>query len=104
MSDRLDAIAARAAKEWPQALKELNAGQKRGHWVWWVFPTLAVRGGDINSLRQINGGADLQSAAEATAYIAHPILRPGLLAAFKAADTAFAAADPCVSWVEPLNH
>ena len=100
---RLDAIAVRADSERPQALQELKAGQKRGHWVWWIFPTLAVRGGDANSLRQINGGADFQSAHEAAAYIAHPGLRPGLLDAFEAADAAFTAASdraaPCVAWL-----
>lgn len=98
MDARLDGIAARAERERPQALQELAAGRKRGHWVWWIFPTLAVRGGDINSLRQIEGGADLQSVAEAAAYIAHPGLRPGLLSAMRAADAAFSVAELPGPW------
>ena len=71
MSTRLDQIAAMAASAAPDALKELKAGQKKGHWVWWVFPTIAERGGDMNSAvqRARNGkplgptGADLADAA-----------------------------------------
>ena len=71
------------------ALTELAAGRKRGHWVWWVFPTLAQRGGDANSARQ---HADLMSVDEAEAYASHAELRNGLVASFDAASTAFGAA------------
>ena len=78
--ERLDAMAAKAKPARDQALAELAAGQKRGHWIWWVFPTLAVRGGDMNSALQLRGGgADLISVAEARAYVQHPALRSGLL-------------------------
>ena len=95
---RLDAMAAQAARARPAALRELNAGQKKGHWIWWIFPTLAVRGGDMNSMAQhaANGkplgptGADLASVNEAAAYIAHTGLRNGLLEALTAADRAMA--------------
>jgi len=99
---RLDAIADKAERERPQALLELEAGEKRGHWVWWIFPTLFTRGGDANSAcqRSVSGqklgptGADLVDADEARAYIAHPRLRPGLLDAFRAAELAMAAKQP----------
>ena len=71
------------------ALAELAAGRKRGHWVWWVFPTLARRGGDANSARQ---RADLADVVEAEAYMRHAELRSGLLASFDAASAAFGAA------------
>ena len=71
------------------ALAELAAGRKRGHWVWWVFPTLHQRGGDANSARQ---DADLMSVDEAEAYASHAELRSGLLASFDAASAAFGAA------------
>ena len=98
MSTRLDQIAAMAASAAPDALKELKAGQKKGHWVWWVFPTIAERGGDMNSAvqRARNGkplgptGADLADASEATEYIKHAKLRPLLLASLAAVDNAMA--------------
>lgn len=69
-----------------QALRELAAGHKHGHWIWWAFPTLADRGGDGNSWFT---GADLGSVAEAAAYAAHPVLRARLLDVLRAADAAF---------------
>ena len=76
-SARLDALAAQAARNRPAALKELAAGKKRGHWVWWLFPTIASRGGDMNSVRQRGRGgkrlgptgADLADEYEAVAYL-----------------------------------
>ena len=55
---------------------------------WWAFPTLAERGGDMNSMWT---GADLGSVWEAAAYAAHTELRAGLLAVLRAASSAFAA-------------
>ena len=70
-----------------QALRELKAGKKRGHWIWWSFPTLGSRGGDMNSFWT---GADLRSTAEAAAYASHPELRAGLLQVLRTAAAAFA--------------
>ena len=92
-SSRLETIAKMAEAARPQALRELAVGQKTGHWIWWLFPTLAVRGGDMFSMRQIPGGADLQDPSEAASYIAHEGLRAGLLKTLKAADAAFATAE-----------
>ena len=46
------------------ALAELEAGRKRTHWVWFVFPQLAGLG---NSPMAIEYG--LAGAAEASAYL-----------------------------------
>ena len=105
-SERLDILAEAAAQNRPEALAELDAGEKRGHWVWWVFPALYQRGGDMNSAwqRGVRGeslgpsGADLVDASEAAAYIAHPSLRPGLIAAFRAAEQAISTAEPPAPW------
>jgi uncharacterized protein (DUF1810 family) len=56
-------------------LAELRAGQKRTHWMWFVFPQLAALG--RSSTAKFYGLADLD---EARAYMAHPILGPRLLA------------------------
>ena len=51
------------------ALAELAAGRKRGHWMWFVFPQL--RGLGHSGMAQRYGIASL---AEAQAYAAHPVL------------------------------
>ncbi len=55
------------------ALRELRAGRKRSHWVWWVFPQLAGLGRSPTSQRYGVLGLD-----EARAYLAHPVLGPRL--------------------------
>jgi uncharacterized protein (DUF1810 family) len=59
-----------------QALAELRGGQKRGPWMWFVFPQIAGLG--RTSTARFYALADL---AEACAYLAHPTLGPRLLAA-----------------------
>ncbi|MFS4581616.1 DUF1810 domain-containing protein [Phaeobacter sp. C3_T13_0] len=58
---------------WNDVLAELSAGQKTSHWMWFVFPQLADLG--QSHMAQLYGIEDL---AEATAYLAHPILRARL--------------------------
>jgi uncharacterized protein (DUF1810 family) len=52
-----------------RALAELQAGQKTGHWIWWVFPQLKGLGTSENSVFY-----GLDDEAEAAAYLAHPVL------------------------------
>ncbi|TFV47804.1 DUF1810 domain-containing protein [Blastococcus sp. TF02A-35] len=52
-----------------QALSELRAGQKRTHWMWFVFPQVAGLG--RSGMAQRFAVADLD---EARAYVAHPVL------------------------------
>lgn len=56
------------------ALEELGAGRKRTHWMWFVLPQL--RGLGRSAMAERYGLAD---AAEARAYLAHPVLGPRLL-------------------------
>ena len=56
-----------------QALAELRAGRKQGHWIWFVLPQL--RGLGHSPLANRYG---LGSLAEARAYLAHPVLGPRL--------------------------
>lgn len=88
----LDTVARVAAREREVAHAELRAGQKRGHWVWWVFPTLAVRGGDMFSAQQ-SPVADLLGVQHVEAYARHPELRVQLIQSFRTASAAFAAAE-----------
>lgn len=52
-----------------RALAELKAGQKTGHWIWWVFPQLKGLGTSHNSVFY-----GLDDDAEAKAYLQHPVL------------------------------
>ena len=51
------------------ALAELRAGRKRTHWMWFVFPQLAGLGSSWMAQRYA-----IASAAEAEAYLRHPVL------------------------------
>ena len=55
-------------------LEELRIGQKRSHWMWFVFPQL--RGLGHSSMAQFYG---IGSLAEARAYLAHTLLGSRLL-------------------------
>ncbi len=62
-----------------QALRELRAGAKRGHWMWFVFPQIAGLGTSPTAQRYAISGLD-----EARAYLAHPVLGPRLAEACRA--------------------
>lgn len=55
------------------ALAELRAGDKRTHWMWFVFPQM--RGLGFSSNAQFYGIASLEEARD---YLAHPVLGPRL--------------------------
>ena len=56
-----------------QALAELRRGRKQGHWIWFIFPQLAGLGSSAMARRYA-----IASAAEARAYLDHPLLGPRL--------------------------
>lgn len=49
--------------------EELTAGEKRRHWMWFIFPQLAGLGGS-----EMSRYFAIQSADEAVAYLEHPVL------------------------------
>ena len=51
------------------ALEEIRNGEKRSHWIWFIFPQLAVLGQSGNAKYYGISGLD-----EAKAYLAHPVL------------------------------
>jgi len=55
------------------ALAEIAAGQKRSHWMWYVFPQY-----DGLGFSSISKHYSIKSPAEARAYLNHPILGPRL--------------------------
>jgi uncharacterized protein (DUF1810 family) len=56
------------------ALRELRAGAKRGHWMWFLFPQVAGLGRSSTAQHYA-----LSGLAEARAYLAHPVLGPRLV-------------------------
>lgn len=54
---------------YPIALRELQEGRKRSHWMWYVFPQLKGLGHSYHSRFYGLSGVD-----EASEYLAHPIL------------------------------
>jgi len=50
-------------------LKELRAGHKRTHWMWFIFPQIAGLGSSEMAQRYAIASSD-----EAAAYLAHPLL------------------------------
>lgn len=63
------------ARNYDDALAELQAGRKTSHWMWYVFPQIAGLGFSAMAQRYAIG-----SLAEAKAYLAHPVLGPRLRA------------------------
>jgi uncharacterized protein (DUF1810 family) len=62
-----------------QALAEIKKGQKRSHWIWYVFPQFD--GLAFSSTSKLYA---IKSLDEARAYLAHPLLGPRLLACAEA--------------------
>jgi uncharacterized protein (DUF1810 family) len=63
-----------AGGTYDRALQELQAGRKRGHWMWFVFPQITGLGYSETSRHFAVSGLD-----EARAYLAHPVLGPRLV-------------------------
>lgn len=61
------------------ALQEIKNGEKRSHWMWYIFPQLKGLGKSYNS--SFYGIKDL---SEATAYLADPLLGERLVEISKA--------------------
>jgi uncharacterized protein (DUF1810 family) len=76
MSAGLERFVAAQAPVWPTVCAELAAGQKRSHWMWFIFPQRAGLGQSTMSVRYA-----LADLAESRAYLAHPLLGPRLLQA-----------------------
>lgn len=57
-----------------EVLLELRRGEKRTHWMWFVFPQMKGLGASAMAQRFA-----ISSQAEAEAYLAHPVLGPRLV-------------------------
>jgi uncharacterized protein (DUF1810 family)/gamma-glutamylcyclotransferase (GGCT)/AIG2-like uncharacterized protein YtfP len=63
-----------------QALSEIRSGQKKSHWMWYIFPQLDGLGFSSISKRYA-----IRNAAEAEAYLYHPTLGARLVESVEAA-------------------
>src|SRR5882672_11672657 len=62
------------SRNYVDALSELRSGQKRSHWMWYVFPQYEGLGRSPMAQRYA-----IKSVAEAEAYLRHPLLGPRLI-------------------------
>ena len=69
----LDRFVRAQATDYDRALSELRDGEKRSHWMWYIFPQMEGLGTSPMSQRY-----SIKSAAEARAYLDHPVLGPRL--------------------------
>jgi uncharacterized protein (DUF1810 family) len=69
----LDRFVAAQRQVFPHAVAELRAGEKRSHWMWFIFPQIAGLGHSDMARRYA-----IADHAEARAYLAHPLLGPRL--------------------------
>ena len=64
-------VDAQAGGVYEQALSEIRAGEKRSHWMWFIFPQHRDLG--RSPAAKFYG---LSGEEEARAYLAHPLLGP----------------------------
>jgi len=69
----LDRFLVAQARDYDRALSELRDGKKKSHWMWYIFPQIEGLGHSPISIRY-----SIKSAAEARAYLDHPVLGPRL--------------------------
>lgn len=73
MNDQFDLARFQRAQDtgrvYEQAVTELRAGRKSGHWMWFVFPQIAGLGRSPTAQRYA-----ISSLSEARAYLEHPVL------------------------------
>ena len=64
---------------WDGALREIRAGRKQSHWMWFVFPQAEGLGSSAAAQAYA-----VKSLGEARAFLAHPVLGPRLVEASEA--------------------
>ena len=67
------------ADDYERALSEIRGGEKRSHWMWYIFPQFDGLGSSPTAKRYA-----IKSVAEARAYLAHPVLGARLVSCAEA--------------------
>lgn len=70
----LDRFLKMQERDYDVALSEIKSGQKRSHWIWYIFPQ--IKGLGISSMSEYYS---IKSVDEAKAYMDHPVLGSRLL-------------------------
>lgn len=96
--DPLDRFVAAQADTHDHALAELRRGRKTSHWMWFVFPQIAGLGCSEMARRYA-----IRDAAEARAYLAHPLLGPRLHEAVAAAVAAPGSAEDVFGGIDAVK-
>lgn len=73
MSASLERFVRAQDRVYDRVLEELRAGEKRSHWMWYVFPQIAGLGYSSTAREYA-----IESLADAQAYLDHPVLGPRL--------------------------
>lgn len=60
--------------KYSQALNEIKAGKKQGHWMWYIFPQITGLG--LSEMSRYYAIRDIQEAQD---YLEHPLLGPRLV-------------------------
>ena len=71
---KLERFVAAQVSVYDEVRRELQAGSKRSHWIWFIFPQLRGLGRSATAHHY-----GIASGSEARAYLAHPVLGPRLL-------------------------
>lgn len=69
MNNSLDRFLIAQEHSYDTALREIRAGRKRSHWMWYIFPQIAGLG--FSSTAQFYAISSMQEAKD---YYAHPVL------------------------------
>ena len=94
----LSRFVAAQTSSYPVAIAELRDGTKRSHWMWWIFPQIAGLGRSETARRYAIG-----SAAEARAYLAHPLLGPRLVEAAETVARASGTAETVMGSIDAVE-
>ena len=98
MVQNLERFVAAQSDVYPQALAELRAGAKRSHWMWFIFPQIAGLGHSAMARTYA-----IVSAAEARAYLTHPILGPRLIEATETVTLAHGSAETLMGGIDAIK-
>lgn len=74
MNNSLDRFLIAQEHSYDTALREIRAGRKRSHWMWYIFPQIAGLG--MSYTAQLYSIADIDEARQ---YIKHPVLGERLI-------------------------
>ena len=98
MVEDLDRFTSAQANVYDQALAELHHGRKSSHWMWFVFPQIAGLGRSDTARFYA-----IRDAAEARAYLEHPLLGPRLYEATAAVTSATGSAEAILGGIGAIK-